>query len=101
MILVGSVATSKRFHNQLIDAVTSLKVGYPEDPASQMGPIIEPANGKLLNALTTLGEGESLGRRAASSWTTPASSGARASAPASGAAPTSTSPSSSARSWAS
>ncbi len=59
VILVGSVATSKRFHNQLIDAVTSLKVGYPEDPASQMGPIIEPANGKLLNALTTLGQGES------------------------------------------
>ncbi|MET1087962.1 MAG: proline dehydrogenase family protein [Arthrobacter sp.] len=59
VILVGSVARSKRFHNQLIDAVTSLKVGYPEDPTSQMGPIIEPANGKLLNALTTLGEGES------------------------------------------
>ncbi|CAI3804952.1 bifunctional proline dehydrogenase/L-glutamate gamma-semialdehyde dehydrogenase [Pseudarthrobacter sp. MM222] len=59
VILVGSVAKSKRFHNQLIDAVTSLKVGYPEDPASQMGPIIEPANGKLLDALTTLGEGES------------------------------------------
>ncbi|PVZ54304.1 bifunctional proline dehydrogenase/L-glutamate gamma-semialdehyde dehydrogenase [Arthrobacter sp. H-02-3] len=58
VILVGSVATSKRFHNQLIDAVTSLKVGYPEDPATQMGPIIEPASGKLLNALTTLGEGE-------------------------------------------
>jgi RHH-type transcriptional regulator, proline utilization regulon repressor / proline dehydrogenase / delta 1-pyrroline-5-carboxylate dehydrogenase len=59
VILVGSVAKSKRFHNQLIDAVTSLKVGYPEDPTSQMGPIIEPAGGKLLNALTTLGEGES------------------------------------------
>lgn len=59
VILVGSVAKSKRFHNQLVDAVTSLKVGFPEDPASQMGPIIEPANGKLLNALTTLGEGES------------------------------------------
>ncbi|MFE4228150.1 bifunctional proline dehydrogenase/L-glutamate gamma-semialdehyde dehydrogenase [Arthrobacter sp. NPDC056886] len=58
VILVGSVAKSKRFHNQLIDAVTSLKVGYPEDPMSQMGPIIEPAKGKLLNALTTLGEGE-------------------------------------------
>lgn len=58
VILVGSVAKSKRFHNQLIDAVTSLKVGYPQDPASQMGPIIEPAGGKLLNALTTLGEGE-------------------------------------------
>jgi RHH-type proline utilization regulon transcriptional repressor/proline dehydrogenase/delta 1-pyrroline-5-carboxylate dehydrogenase len=53
------VARSRRFHNQLIDAVTSLKVGYPQDPTSQMGPIIEPANGKLLNALTTLGEGES------------------------------------------
>jgi RHH-type proline utilization regulon transcriptional repressor/proline dehydrogenase/delta 1-pyrroline-5-carboxylate dehydrogenase len=59
VILVGSVANSKRFHNQLIDAVTSLKVGYPQDPTSQMGPIIEPANGKLLNALTSLGEGES------------------------------------------
>jgi RHH-type proline utilization regulon transcriptional repressor/proline dehydrogenase/delta 1-pyrroline-5-carboxylate dehydrogenase len=59
VILVGSVAKSRRFHNQLIDAVTSLKVGYPEDPTSQMGPIIEPAGGKLLNALTTLGEGES------------------------------------------
>ncbi|MEO8283387.1 MAG: bifunctional proline dehydrogenase/L-glutamate gamma-semialdehyde dehydrogenase [Pseudarthrobacter sp.] len=58
VILVGSVAQSKRFHNQLIDAVTSLKVGYPQDATSQMGPIIEPANGKLLNALTTLGEGE-------------------------------------------
>ncbi|TLM83159.1 proline dehydrogenase family protein [Pseudarthrobacter sp. NamE5] len=58
VILVGSVAKSKRFHNQLIDAVTSLKVGYPQDPTTQMGPIIEPANGKLLDALTTLGEGE-------------------------------------------
>ncbi len=58
VILVGSVAKSKRFHHQLIDAVKSLKVGYPEDPTSQMGPIIEAANGKLLSALTTLGEGE-------------------------------------------
>ncbi len=58
VILVGSVATSRRFHHQLLDAVTSLRVGYPEDPSSQMGPIIEPANGKLLTALTTLGEGE-------------------------------------------
>ncbi|MET3720011.1 MULTISPECIES: bifunctional proline dehydrogenase/L-glutamate gamma-semialdehyde dehydrogenase [unclassified Arthrobacter] len=58
VILVGSVAKSRRFHNQLIDAVTSLKVGYPQDPTSQMGPIIEPADGKLLHALTTLGESE-------------------------------------------
>jgi RHH-type proline utilization regulon transcriptional repressor/proline dehydrogenase/delta 1-pyrroline-5-carboxylate dehydrogenase len=54
-ILVGSVGTSERFRNQLIDATASLRVGYPSDPASQMGPLIEPAHGKLLHALTTLG----------------------------------------------
>ena len=59
VILVGSVATSARFRNQLIDGVTSLKVGYPSDPTTQMGPIISPADGKLLSALTTLGPGES------------------------------------------
>ena len=59
VILVGSVGTSKRFRNQLVDAVSSLKVGYPVDPTTQMGPIIEPANGKLLKALTTLDPGES------------------------------------------
>ncbi|WP_026820368.1 bifunctional proline dehydrogenase/L-glutamate gamma-semialdehyde dehydrogenase [Arthrobacter castelli] len=58
VILVGSVATTARFRNQLIDAVKAIKVGYPVDPTSQMGPIIEPANGKLLEALTTLGDGE-------------------------------------------
>jgi RHH-type proline utilization regulon transcriptional repressor/proline dehydrogenase/delta 1-pyrroline-5-carboxylate dehydrogenase len=59
VILVGSVATSRRFRNQLVDAVTSLKVGLPVDPTTQMGPIIEPAKGKLLKALTTLDPGES------------------------------------------
>lgn len=58
VILVGSVATSARFHNQLVDAARSLTVGYPENATTQMGPIIEPAKGKLLNALTTLGDGE-------------------------------------------
>ncbi|MDR6143116.1 RHH-type proline utilization regulon transcriptional repressor/proline dehydrogenase/delta 1-pyrroline-5-carboxylate dehydrogenase [Microbacterium foliorum] len=57
-ILVGSVADSQRFERQLVDAVTSMRVGLPEDPATQMGPIIEPANGKLLTALTTLEKGE-------------------------------------------
>ncbi|PEF36319.1 hypothetical protein CON84_20030, partial [Bacillus sp. AFS094228] len=52
-------AKSARFHNQLIDAARSLTVGYPDNATTQMGPIIEPANGKLLNALTTLGHGES------------------------------------------
>ncbi|MCK8478061.1 proline dehydrogenase family protein [Microbacterium aurugineum] len=57
-ILVGSVADSKRFERQLVDAVTSMRVGLPDDPATQMGPIIEPADGKLLRALTTLEKGE-------------------------------------------
>lgn len=58
VILVGSVAQSERFRRQLVDAATSLRVGWPEHPASQMGPIVEPANGKLLHALTTLGADE-------------------------------------------
>ncbi|WP_158867631.1 proline dehydrogenase family protein [Leifsonia sp. AG29] len=58
VILVGSVARSERFRHQLVDAVTSLRVGYPDDPASQMGPLIEPASGKLQHALTTLGADE-------------------------------------------
>ncbi|WP_188680434.1 proline dehydrogenase family protein [Subtercola lobariae] len=59
VILVGSVAKSARFRNQLVDAVTSLRVGYPVDPAAQMGPLIVAAGGKLRGALTTLGDGES------------------------------------------
>ncbi|WP_111720998.1 bifunctional proline dehydrogenase/L-glutamate gamma-semialdehyde dehydrogenase [Homoserinimonas sp. OAct 916] len=58
VILVGSVNKSARFRNQLIDAATTLQVGYPQDPTTQMGPIIEPAKDKLLHALTTLGAGE-------------------------------------------
>jgi len=59
VILVGSAATSARFRNQLIDGVRSLTVGLPSNPRTQMGPLIEPARGKLLSALTTLGRGES------------------------------------------
>ncbi|GAB78669.1 L-proline dehydrogenase [Austwickia chelonae] len=58
-ILVGSVATSERFRRQLIDAVSSLRVGYPQDLSTTMGPVIEPPEGKLLRALTTLEPGES------------------------------------------
>lgn len=57
-ILVGSVATSERFQRQLVDAVSSLKVGYPNDLQVTMGPIIEPAEGKLLRAFTKLDPGE-------------------------------------------
>jgi RHH-type transcriptional regulator, proline utilization regulon repressor / proline dehydrogenase / delta 1-pyrroline-5-carboxylate dehydrogenase len=57
-ILVGSVATSARFRAQLVDAVTSLTVAWPFDATSQMGPVISPPQGKLLEALTTLSPGE-------------------------------------------
>jgi RHH-type proline utilization regulon transcriptional repressor/proline dehydrogenase/delta 1-pyrroline-5-carboxylate dehydrogenase len=59
VILVGSVAKSERFRRQLVDAVGTLRVGLPQNPLSQMGPIIEPAHGKLLHALTTLEPGQS------------------------------------------
>ncbi len=58
VILVGSVADSRRFNDQLVDAVQSLTVGRPSDPATQMGPLIAPAEGKLLDALTVLAPGE-------------------------------------------
>jgi RHH-type proline utilization regulon transcriptional repressor/proline dehydrogenase/delta 1-pyrroline-5-carboxylate dehydrogenase len=57
-ILVGSVGTSERFERQLLDSVSSLVVGWPDDPEVVMGPVIEPPKGKLLDALTTLEEGE-------------------------------------------
>ncbi|WP_101851671.1 bifunctional proline dehydrogenase/L-glutamate gamma-semialdehyde dehydrogenase [Kocuria flava] len=59
VVLVGSVARSRRFRDQLLDAVTSLTVDRPTNPAAQMGPLTEPASGKLLRALTTLEEGQS------------------------------------------
>ena len=58
VVLVGSVARSRRFRDQLVDAVTSLRVGLPEDPEVQVGPLVEPASGKLLRALTELAPGE-------------------------------------------
>ena len=58
VILVDSVAQSERFRRQLIDAVGSYKVGQPWDESSRIGPIIAPAEGKLLHALTTLEPGE-------------------------------------------
>ncbi|MEN1975418.1 proline dehydrogenase family protein [Cellulomonas sp. P4] len=57
-ILVGSAGTSDRLRRQLADAVTSLHVGWADDLGTTMGPLVEPASGKLLRALTTLDEGE-------------------------------------------
>uniref|UniRef100_UPI002028ACB2 bifunctional proline dehydrogenase/L-glutamate gamma-semialdehyde dehydrogenase n=1 Tax=Actinotalea sp. C106 TaxID=2908644 RepID=UPI002028ACB2 len=58
VVLVGSVATSRRFRDQLVDAASSLVVGYPQDPRTQMGPVITAASGKLLRGLTELDPGE-------------------------------------------
>jgi len=58
VILVGSVGRSDRFLRQLEDAVRSLRVGWPSDPRTQMGPIIEPAGDKLRSGLTELRLGE-------------------------------------------
>lgn len=58
VILVGSMAESRRFRRQLLDAVSSMHVGWPSDPRTQIGPVIEPPREKLHRGLNTLGEGE-------------------------------------------
>ncbi|WP_449385592.1 proline dehydrogenase family protein [Cellulomonas soli] len=58
LILVGSAGRSARLRRQLADAVTSLRVGPADDLGTAMGPLVEPAHGNLLRALTTLDPGE-------------------------------------------
>ncbi|CAM3879195.1 proline dehydrogenase family protein [Tsukamurella ocularis] len=57
-ILVGSVGSSQRFLGQLQDAVRSLVVGEGHDLGTTVGPLIEPAGGKLLRGLTEPAPGE-------------------------------------------
>jgi RHH-type proline utilization regulon transcriptional repressor/proline dehydrogenase/delta 1-pyrroline-5-carboxylate dehydrogenase len=57
-VLVGSAGTSDRLRRQLADAVSSLRVGWSDDLGTTMGPLVEPASGKLLRALTELDAGE-------------------------------------------
>lgn len=59
LILVGSAGRSERLRRQLVDAVRSLRVGWPDDLGATMGPVIEPPTGKLARALTRLDPGES------------------------------------------
>ncbi|MFJ4046249.1 bifunctional proline dehydrogenase/L-glutamate gamma-semialdehyde dehydrogenase [Microbacterium sp. NPDC089987] len=59
VVLVGSVAKSERFRRQLIDAVRAYEVGMPEDGTNRIGPLIGPAEGKLVGALTELHPGQS------------------------------------------
>lgn len=58
LILVGQTAVSQRFHRQLLDAVESLVVDHPTNPAAQMGPVVEPPGEKLTRGLTTLEAGQ-------------------------------------------
>ncbi len=57
-ILVGSTYDSSRFRRQLLDAAASLRIGAPRDPATRLGPTIQPVEGKLRRALDTLDQGE-------------------------------------------
>lgn len=59
VVLVGSAAKSERFRRQLVDAVRAYEVGAPEDGSNRIGPLIGPAEGKLLSALTELHPGQS------------------------------------------
>jgi RHH-type proline utilization regulon transcriptional repressor/proline dehydrogenase/delta 1-pyrroline-5-carboxylate dehydrogenase len=59
VILVGSAGSSPRLRRQLVDAVRSVRVGWPTSLGTTMGPVIEPPTGKLARALTTLEPGES------------------------------------------
>ena len=58
LVLVGSVGRSQRFRRQLLDAIETLRVGFPDDPKAVMGPVIEPPGPKLRAGLTELGPGE-------------------------------------------
>jgi len=57
-ILVGPVGTSERFLRQLVDAVSSLAVGVPDDLRSTVGPLVAPAGKPLIDALTAAPDGE-------------------------------------------
>ncbi|MEM7340105.1 MAG: proline dehydrogenase family protein [Actinomycetota bacterium] len=57
-IAVGPVASSPRFRRQLIDAVSSLRVGPAVDVATDLAPLIAQPAGKLARALTSLEPGE-------------------------------------------
>lgn len=58
VILVGSVATSRRFLEQLEDAVASLVPGLADDLSTQIGPLVGAVGPTLQRALTVLEPGE-------------------------------------------
>jgi RHH-type proline utilization regulon transcriptional repressor/proline dehydrogenase/delta 1-pyrroline-5-carboxylate dehydrogenase len=58
-ILVGDVATSRRFLDQLVDATTSLVAGSSTDLSTQLNRLIGPPRGPLAHHLAHLDAGES------------------------------------------
>ena len=57
-IVEASVYDDPTFHRRLADAVRSLHVGDATDPATKVGPVINPPSGPLERALHTLEPGE-------------------------------------------
>ena len=57
-IVEASVYDDPSFKRRLADAVRSLQVGWATDPATTMGPVINPPSGPLARALTELSPGE-------------------------------------------
>jgi RHH-type proline utilization regulon transcriptional repressor/proline dehydrogenase/delta 1-pyrroline-5-carboxylate dehydrogenase len=58
-ILVGSVYENKQFLKQLVDAVSTMKVGYGIQSDATVGSLIEAPSERLSQALTSLEQGES------------------------------------------
>jgi RHH-type proline utilization regulon transcriptional repressor/proline dehydrogenase/delta 1-pyrroline-5-carboxylate dehydrogenase len=57
-IVEASLYDDERFLARIADAARSLRVGASADPATMMGPIVQPAAGKLQRALTSLDPGD-------------------------------------------
>ena len=57
-IVDASIYDHSPFLRQLADATRSLRVGEPNDPASDLGPIVGPFTASLERALTVLEPGE-------------------------------------------
>ncbi len=57
-VVEASLYDDQRFLARLADATRSLRVGPATDLATMMGPIVQPASGKLQRALTSLDSGE-------------------------------------------
>ncbi len=57
-IVEASVYDDPVFHQRLADAVRSLRVGWPNEPATWMGPLINAPSSPLARALNALDAGE-------------------------------------------